>query len=68
MWTSIIGYSASAFLILSFMFKDITKLRITNTIGCLLFVAYGVLLDMNWPIIIPNVFICAVNVYHLLKK
>ena len=66
--TSIIGYSASVFLILSFMFKDIIKLRIMNTVGCALFVIYGFLLDNNWPIIIPNVFIMAVNIYQLLKS
>jgi hypothetical protein len=64
--TSIVGYSASIVLIISFMLKDITKLRIVNTVGCALFVAYGYLLDVNWPIIIPNVFIMGVNVYHLM--
>ncbi len=49
------------------MFKDIIKLRILNTGGCVLFVIYGVMLDYNWPIIIPNVFICGVNIYYLLR-
>jgi len=67
-WTSVAGYSASAVLIISFMLKDITQLRIVNTVGCALFVLYGVMLDENWPIIIPNVFIMGVNIYHLTKK
>ena len=65
--TSIIGYSASVVLIISFMLKDIAQLRIVNTLGCALFVVYGYFLDVNWPIIIPNVFIMGVNVYHLNK-
>ncbi|NNC82990.1 MAG: uroporphyrinogen decarboxylase [Flavobacteriales bacterium] len=66
-WQDLVGYSASFFLIISFMFKDIIKLRIFNTLGCVLFIVYGVLLDLNWPIIIPNVFISSVNIYQLLK-
>jgi hypothetical protein len=65
--TEIIGYSASVLLIASFMFKDIRKLRILNSFACVLFVAYGALLDNNWPIIITNVFICGVNIYYLLR-
>jgi len=66
-WTSIIGYTASTVLIISFILKDLTRLRIINSIGCAFFIAYGVLLDMNWPIIIPNAFIIGVNIYHLVK-
>jgi hypothetical protein len=65
--TSIVGYSASLVLIISFMLKDLTQLRIVNSLGCALFVAYGILLDLNWPIIIPNVFIIGVNFFHLAK-
>ena len=66
--TEIIGYSASVLLIASFMLKDITQLRIVNTFGCAFFVAYGFLLDYNWPILIPNIFIIGVNVYHLIRS
>lgn len=39
-------------------------LRYVNSIGCLFFVAYGLLLD-SWPIIITNVAIVCVNLYYL---
>jgi hypothetical protein len=65
--TQIIGYTASTLLIISFILKDITKLRVMNSFGCAFFIAYGILLDWNWPIIIPNAFIIGVNIYHLLK-
>ena len=64
----IIGYSASALLIVSFMLRDITNLRLVNTLGCAFFVAYGFMLGNNWPIIIPNVFIMGVNLYHLIRS
>ncbi|MGB3590383.1 MAG: YgjV family protein [Nonlabens sp.] len=65
--TSIIGYIASAFVLLSFFFKSIRTLRIVNSIGCSFFVAYGILLD-SWPVIITNVGILLVNAYYLLIK
>jgi len=51
-----VGYAAMLTLMISFMMKDMKKLRIINTIGCLLFVAYGFMLG-SYPIIITNAFI-----------
>lgn len=49
--------------------KNMTALRIINTVGCTFFVAYGFMLSPTaWPIIIPNVFICCINLYYLLLK
>ncbi|WP_265426751.1 uroporphyrinogen decarboxylase [Chryseobacterium sp. YIM B08800] len=61
-----IGYAASVFIVLSFILKDLTKIRIVNCIGCLCFVIYGVFSGMLWPVIIPNGIICFVQIYHLL--
>ncbi len=63
----VVGYLASLFVLLSFFRKDIRQLRIVNSIGCALFVAYGVLL-MSIPIIITNVAILLVNGYYLFIK
>ncbi len=62
-----VGYAAMLTLMVSFMMKDMKKLRIINTIGCLLFVAYGFMLD-SYPIIITNAFISMVNFYYLFIK
>ena len=66
--TNYIGYAASFFVVLSFMLKDIVKIRIVNLIGCMLFVLYGVFSNYLWPIIIPNAILCFIQIYHLLKK
>lgn len=66
--TEMVGYSASLGVLVSFLMKDIIKLRIINTIGCGFFVAYGVMLDYSWPIIITNVIIIMINLYYLLRK
>ena len=65
--TEIVGYLASLFVLLSFLNKDLCKLRIVNSIGCALFVTYGVLLG-SIPIIITNLAILFVNGYYLFIK
>ena len=65
--TEIIGYLASLCVLLSFLMKNIRTLRIVNTIGCLIFVVYGVLLGFSIPIIVTNVAIVVINGYYLFK-
>ena len=61
------GYLASIVVLISFLMKDFIKLRIVNSVGCALFVAYGFLLNMSFPIIITNSVIIGINVFFLLK-
>ena len=63
----IIGYIASAIVLISFLMKNIKKLRIINTVGCLIFIVYGVLLNFSIPIIITNAVIVGINIYFLIK-
>jgi len=65
--TDWIGYLASLILMISFLMKNIIKLRIINSIGALLFIFYGIMLLTSWPIIITNIFILGVNIYYLTK-
>ena len=67
-YTEWIGYIASLIIIISFMMKQVNKLRFINSIGAIIFIIYGVMLEMAWPIIITNVFILSLNLYHLLVK
>ena len=53
--------------LLSFLMRDIKTLRLVNSVGCLLFVIYGVLLS-SIPIIITNVAILLINFYYLFLK
>ncbi|MCL1126129.1 YgjV family protein [Shewanella surugensis] len=62
----LLGYFASIVVAVSFMMKDIIKLRCLNCTGCLLFALYGVLIDA-WPVAGMNAFIAGVNFYHLFK-
>lgn len=63
-----IGYAASLFVVLSFLIKEnIIYIRLTNLVGCILFVIYGVLID-SIPIILPNAFLVFVQFFYIIKS
>ncbi len=66
-FTEVIGYLAMITVLVSFLMKDVVKLRMINSLGCFIFVAYGFLLDISWPIVITNAAILSINVYFLLQ-
>ena len=65
--TEWIGYIASVGVLLSFLMRDIKKLRIVNSIGCIFFIVYGILLE-SIPIIGTNIAIVGINFYYLFFK
>ena len=65
-WSEYIGYIASAFIVGSFMLKNINAIRTVNLLGCICFVIYGIFSGMLWPIIIPNAILGFVQLYHLI--
>ena len=66
--TEWIGYLAMVTLLISFLNKDVIKLRIINSVACALFVAYGFMLSISWPIVISNGAIIGINLYYLLDR
>nr|WP_252723162.1 uroporphyrinogen decarboxylase [Tamlana agarivorans] len=68
-WVEWLGYLAMAVLLVSFLMKSVVKLRIVNSLGCLLFVFYGIALSpYSLPIIITNSGILCINFYYLYYK
>jgi len=63
--TEIVGYLATVFLVISFLPRNVRYIRIINFFACLVFVVYGVLLGLKWPIIISNGLIALIQLYHL---
>lgn len=61
-----LGYAASAAVLISFLMKSIRVLRTVNTIGCLLFIGYGILIG-SIPVIITNAAIVLINAYYLMQ-
>lgn len=59
-----VGYAASLFIVVSLTMTSIVKLRIINSVGCLLFIIYG--LNLNaYPVVISNALIVMINIYNL---
>ena len=63
--TELFGYLAMTFLVVSFLPTKVRKVRMINLIACLLFIVYGVLLGLKWPLIISNAVVCIIQIYHL---
>ena len=63
----IIGYIATALVVLSFAMKDLKWLRVINMIGCAVWIAYGLMLD-SMPIVITNAGIMLINMGHIVKS
>lgn len=56
--------ATSLFIVVSLTMTSIVKLRIINSVGCLLFVIYG--LNVNaYPVVISNELIVMINIYNL---
>lgn len=68
-WTAWIGYLGATVVVVSFLVSsNVRVIRIINMCGAVVFITYGILLDMNLPIIIPNVFITCIQFYYLFIK
>lgn len=67
--TDWVGYAAMATVLISFLMKKVNYLRMVNSVGCLLFVVYGFMLNpLSYPIIITNTAIFLINLYYLVLK
>ena len=63
-----IGYAASFFIVLSFIIKDnLLYIRLTNLVGCILFVIYSYCI-MSIPMILPNAFLIIVQIVYIWKS
>jgi uncharacterized protein with PQ loop repeat len=62
----ILGYLASVLLALSLIVTNDIKFRWLNTMGCLSFIVYGILINA-FPIILTNSILLVINLYYLVK-
>ena len=65
-YIDIIGWVATAFTLLSFMCTKMSTLRLINFIGCIFWIAYGVL-DSKNPIIVTNLVIATIHLVWYIK-
>ncbi len=65
--TEILGWVATAVVLLSFTVQDMRKLRFVNLVGCLLWIGYGFIL-MSKPVIFVNISIALIHSYWFIKN
>jgi tRNA(Arg) A34 adenosine deaminase TadA len=63
----VIGYLASAGMVVTFFFKNIKRIRLIGAVACTLFVAYGLLIAA-YPLVAANLIIVAINLTYLLRR
>ncbi len=66
-WVEVVGYVASALVVVSLAMTSVVRLRVISLIGSLTFVAYGLMLP-SIPIIITNACVAGLNVWFLRKE
>ncbi len=65
-WLEMVGYLASVLVAISLMMRSLLRLRVINTLGCLAFVAYGILIHA-YPVAIMNAFVAGINLFFLFR-
>ena len=63
----IIGYVASALLLLAMMMTSVIRLRIINTMGCILYIVYGLCIG-SYPVALMNTAIACVNIVYIVRN
>ena len=66
-WVELIGYVASAFIVISLTMTSVVRLRLLSLTGGLIFVAYGALLG-SIPLIVTNAAVTGVNIWFLRRE
>jgi uncharacterized protein with PQ loop repeat len=63
----ILGYIASILAVISFLMKDVVKLRTINLIACMMFIVYGILTNTA-PVVAVNSIVALIQIYYIFKK
>lgn len=65
-WIEGLGYVATIVTLISMMVKDMVFLRVINSVGCLLWIGYGLLTE-SIPVLIVNSVILGIHIYKLIE-
>jgi hypothetical protein len=64
--TELVGYLASALIVVSLLMSSVHRLRVINLIGAAVFTAYGLLIG-SIPVVLTNGAIVLIDVYYLVR-
>jgi len=65
-WIEGLGYVATIVTLISMMVKDMVFLRVINSVGCLLWIGYGMLSE-SIPVLIVNTVILGIHIFKLIE-
>ncbi len=65
-WVDALGWLGSALLIYSLLQARILRLRVLNTVACVILIVFNALLGV-WPMVAMNVVLAAINLYFIAK-
>jgi hypothetical protein len=65
-WIEGLGYVATIVTLISMMVKDMVYLRVINSVGCLLWVGYGMMSE-SIPVLIVNTVILGIHIFKLIE-
>ena len=65
-WIEGLGYVATIVTLISMMVKDMVYLRVINSVGCLLWIGYGMMTE-SIPVLIVNTVILGIHIFKLIE-
>jgi hypothetical protein len=65
-WIEGLGYFATVVTLVSMMVKDMVYLRVINSVGCLLWIGYGMMTE-SIPVLMVNTIILAIHIFKLIE-
>ena len=65
-WVDALGWFGSALLIFSLLQARILRLRVLNTVACVILIVFNALLGV-WPMVAMNVVLAAINLFFIVR-
>ncbi|MDO5504559.1 MAG: hypothetical protein Q4G67_15450 [Actinomycetia bacterium] len=65
-WIDAVGWAGSALLIFSLLQARVLRLRVLNTIACVVLIFFNAVIEV-WPMVAMNVVLSAINIYFIVK-
>ncbi len=65
-WVDALGWFGSALLIYSLLQARILRLRVLNTVACVILIVFNALIGV-WPMVAMNVVLAAINLFFIVR-
>ena len=65
-WVDALGWFGSALLVYSLLQARILRLRVLNTVACVILIAFNALIGV-WPMVAMNIVLAAINLFFIVR-